>query len=141
LWLGVGLCVWPLVEYSIHRWLFHACPPSASRLLITLHFGVHGLHHKAPFDTRRLLFPPAPALSLAALAYLVVRTASSASLAAAVAAPLATAVLAGALTGFLGYDLTHFYLHTGSPAPGSRLYRLKRRHNQHHFAQFDRGNY
>ncbi|RZF45336.1 hypothetical protein LSTR_LSTR010423 [Laodelphax striatellus] len=126
-----GLLLWPLVEYSIHRWLFHACPPPTSPLLITLHFGIHGLHHKSPFDTRRLLFPPAPALTLAAFAYLPLR--------AVLAAPLATAVLAGALTGFLGYDLTHYYLHTGSPSPGTRLYRLKRRHNQHHFAQFDRG--
>lgn len=42
----LGLLLWPLIEYTIHRWLFHLQPPDNSPLLITLHFGIHGLHHK-----------------------------------------------------------------------------------------------
>lgn len=42
----LGFFIWPLIEYSIHRWLFHLDPPGDSPLLITLHFTIHGLHHK-----------------------------------------------------------------------------------------------
>lgn len=42
----LGLLLWPLIEYTIHRWLFHLQPPDNWPILITLHFGIHGLHHK-----------------------------------------------------------------------------------------------
>lgn len=45
----LGLLLWPLIEYTIHRWLFHLQPPDNSPLLITLHFGIHGLHHKVSY--------------------------------------------------------------------------------------------
>ena len=51
------------LEYSIHRWAFHAEPRSWWG--ITLHFALHGCHHKFPMDALRLVFPPAPALLLA----------------------------------------------------------------------------
>lgn len=47
----LGLLLWPLIEYTIHRWLFHLQPPDNSPLLITLHFGIHGLHHKVCYIT------------------------------------------------------------------------------------------
>lgn len=43
----LGFFIWPLIEYSVHRWIFHFEPPSNSPILITLHFTIHGLHHKA----------------------------------------------------------------------------------------------
>ena len=42
----LGLFVWSLLEYLIHRFLFHMKPPSDSAYLIMLHFAVHGQHHK-----------------------------------------------------------------------------------------------
>ena len=42
----LGLFLWSLVEYLIHRFLFHMKPPSDSAYLIMLHFAMHGQHHK-----------------------------------------------------------------------------------------------
>lgn len=50
----LGMLFWSLVEYLIHRFLFHMKPPSKSYYLITLHFIMHGQHHKV--STGRL--PP-----------------------------------------------------------------------------------
>ncbi|KAB0389988.1 hypothetical protein E2I00_007510, partial [Balaenoptera physalus] len=42
----LGLLLWSLVEYLIHRFLFHMKPPNDSYYLIMLHFVMHGQHHK-----------------------------------------------------------------------------------------------
>ena len=42
-------------------------------------------------------------------------------------------------TGYVVYDLLHFYLHHGSPKEGSHLYYMKRYHNQHHFTHYETG--
>lgn len=128
-----GLLLWPLIEYTIHRWIFHLKPPDHSPLLITLHFGLHGLHHKVPFDDGRLLFPPVPA---GILMYLGYSLATGVFMLPLWKAPL---VLAGVITGYVTYDLIHFYLHYGSPRPDSYLYNMKRYHNQHHFAHYESG--
>jgi 4-hydroxysphinganine ceramide fatty acyl 2-hydroxylase len=44
--LALGVFIWTALEYTLHRWLFHMEPPSKSPRLITLHFLMHGLHHK-----------------------------------------------------------------------------------------------
>jgi hypothetical protein len=44
--LVLGVFIWTALEYTLHRWLFHMEPPSKSPRLITLHFLMHGLHHK-----------------------------------------------------------------------------------------------
>ncbi|KAL1463609.1 hypothetical protein WDU94_015349 [Cyamophila willieti] len=106
--------------------------PDNSPLLITLHFGLHGLHHKVPFDDGRLLFPPVPAGILMYLGYSLVNSLFIPTW----CAPL---VLAGVITGYVTYDLIHFYLHYGSPKEGSYLYGMKRYHNQHHFAHYESG--
>lgn len=42
----LGIFLWSLIEYLIHRFLFHMKPPSDSYYLIMLHFVMHGQHHK-----------------------------------------------------------------------------------------------
>lgn len=64
-----GIIMWSILEYSLHRWVFHMQPPATSPFLIMFHFLMHGLHHKVPFDDRRLLFPPIPAAIIAAILY------------------------------------------------------------------------
>ena len=44
-WFSLGAPVWTLVEYLLHRFLFHL-EPNDSPLLITFHFFLHGQHHK-----------------------------------------------------------------------------------------------
>lgn len=44
--LVCGFCTWTLLEYILHRFLFHLNPPGDSKFWITLHFFLHGQHHK-----------------------------------------------------------------------------------------------
>ena len=45
-----GAFGWTFTEYALHRWLFHRDPPTTSYFLITLHFLLHGQHHKVRFE-------------------------------------------------------------------------------------------
>lgn len=42
----IGFFLWTLLEYVLHRYMFHFQPPSDSPGLITAHFVLHGMHHK-----------------------------------------------------------------------------------------------
>lgn len=44
-----GIFLWTLVEYILHRYLFHITPPDDSPFWITFHFFLHGQHHKVVF--------------------------------------------------------------------------------------------
>ena len=44
-----GIFIWTLLEYSLHRWVFHVETASGNPFLITFHFLLHGLHHKVSF--------------------------------------------------------------------------------------------
>nr|XP_023026295.1 fatty acid 2-hydroxylase [Leptinotarsa decemlineata] len=126
-----GVILWTLIEYSLHRWVFHIEPSGKSKAMIYFHFVIHGLHHKVPFDPKRLVFPPFPA---AIIAFTLYQTLS-------VLIPDSNRllVLAGGLAGYVIYDMIHFYLHHGSPKENGYFYHLKRYHNQHHFAHDDLG--
>lgn len=67
--LLAGLILWTIVEYTLHRWVFHMDTVGASTTLCTVHFVMHGLHHKVPFDPYRLVFPPVPAVLIASVFY------------------------------------------------------------------------
>lgn len=131
LYISLGVLLWTLVEYSLHRWVFHMEPSGHSEIMIYLHFAIHGLHHKVPFDARRLVFPPFPAAIIAYLLYKVISLFFHDS--------TRILVMAGGLTGYVTYDMIHFYLHHGAPKENTYLYHLKRYHNQHHFAHQDNG--
>jgi len=127
----LGIIIWTLLEYSLHRWVFHMEPSGSSKAMIYIHFGIHGLHHKVPFDTRRLVFPPVPAAMVIYAAYHLVRALFPHS--------IVLLITAGGILGYVIYDMIHFYLHYGSPKEGTYLYTMKRYHNQHHFVHHDSG--
>src|SRR5438046_3353878 len=62
---ALGVLIWTLTEYWLHRLVFHWEPdhPIGSRL----HFIIHGVHHDHPNDRLRLVMPPAVSIPLAAL--------------------------------------------------------------------------
>lgn len=127
-----GVLFWTLLEYVLHRWVFHVKLTSdTGPWLCTFHFMIHGLHHKVPFDPMRLVFPPLPGVILAVIIY----------------TPISfilqnhnpRLILSGALLGYLCYDMIHYYLHYGNPTANHHLYDMKRYHYQHHFAHQDLG--
>ncbi|XP_061825813.1 fatty acid 2-hydroxylase [Nerophis lumbriciformis] len=121
----LGWFMWSFIEYCIHRFVFHMKPPAHNYYLITLHFLLHGQHHKSPFDGSRLVFPPG-------LASLVVGTFYT-ILCNLLPDMIGKSVFTGGLCGYVVYDMIHYYLHYGSPKKGSYMYGLKAYHVKHHF--------
>lgn len=102
----LGLCIWTLVEYGLHRCLFHIdyyLPDN--RAAITLHFLLHGIHHYLPMDRLRLVMPPAMFLILAFPFWKLAHTVFFYNWYA------ATAVYCGGIFGYICYDMTHYFLH------------------------------
>ncbi|KAL4004177.1 protein transport protein SEC24 [Sarotherodon galilaeus] len=121
----MGWFLWSFIEYCIHRFVFHMKPPAHNYYLITLHFLLHGQHHKSPFDGSRLVFPPGLASLVVAVFYMSINCV--------LPDILGVCVFVGGLGGYVVYDMIHYYLHYGSPKKGSYLYSLKAYHVKHHF--------
>src|SRR6266849_7468353 len=52
----LGVVLWTLAEYLIHRYIFHYQPET--RCGIGVLYVIHGVHHDYPNDARRLVIPP-----------------------------------------------------------------------------------
>lgn len=128
---GAGLPLWSLVEYVLHRFLFHLEPKDNSPMLITFHFFLHGQHHKVPFDSSRLVFPPVAAAFFAYILYCPFVNLLPGG--------VGLALFSGGMLGYVIYDLMHYYLHHGSPKRGSYLHSLKYYHILHHFDDHSTG--
>ena len=117
----LGVLLWTLIEYLIHRYIFHYEP--TSRVGKQLHFIVHGVHHDYPNDARRLVMPPSISVPLAFLFY---------GLFLVIFGGLAPAVFAGLVLGYVCYDMLHYATHHFGMKRGVWLW-LKQYHLRHHF--------
>jgi len=121
-----GVFSWTLIEYVLHRFLFHISEKYVhmSRFTITFHFLIHGCHHLLPMDNMRLVFPPVPAAIIMVFVYSTFRFFFGAC--------YAFAMLGGATFGYTLYDVTHYYLHHGVPL--TEYFRsIKSYHLAHHY--------
>ncbi|XWS11522.1 hypothetical protein CRYUN_Cryun37aG0005600 [Craigia yunnanensis] len=123
-----GIFIWTLLEYSLHRFLFHM--KTRSYWGNTLHYLLHGCHHKHPMDGLRLVFPPAATAILCVPLWTLFKILSPPS--------IAPALFGGGLLGYVMYDCTHYYLHHGKPSKGYSQ-TLKRYHLNHHFKVGSKG--
>jgi sterol desaturase/sphingolipid hydroxylase (fatty acid hydroxylase superfamily) len=83
---------------------------------------LHGVHHKWPRDRYRLVMPPAVSIALYWL-FLGLWTV--------VLGDVAYVFHAGFVTGYMFYDLMHYYMHHGHPQ-SEWVKRLRRHHLVHH---------
>jgi sterol desaturase/sphingolipid hydroxylase (fatty acid hydroxylase superfamily) len=119
--LALGALTWSLVEYAMHRFLFHApAEREAARVVLFL---VHGHHHEWPDDPRRVAATPIQFGSLALLLYGVFSLA--------LPEMDAHAAFGGAMLAYLAYEAVHFYAHHGRAQRGA-LGALRRYHMRHH---------
>ncbi|KAM7271669.1 hypothetical protein ACFE04_030883 [Oxalis oulophora] len=126
--MSIGVLIWTLLEYSLHRFLFHI--KTNTYWTNTMHYLIHGCHHKHPMDGLRLVFPPA------ATAILLIPFWKLAQF---LATPItAPALFGGGLLGYVMYDVTHYYLHHGHPTSEVPK-NLKKYHMNHHFRIQDKG--
>lgn len=123
---AIGLVLWTLIEYVLHRFLFHFTPSwEPARMFFFL---MHGYHHEFPDDRMRLVAPPLMFTVLATFFAVTYRLAFGAQL----WAPL----FAGTTAGYLIYDCIHYYAHHARPgSPVGRF--LRNYHLRHHFESAD----
>lgn len=126
--LVLGIFIWTLMEYSLHRFLFHI--KTKTYWGNTLHYLLHGCHHKHPQDGLRLVFPPTATAILLFPLWNVVKLISTPT--------VAPALFAGILLGYVMYDVTHYYLHHGQPKSEVPKH-LKKYHLNHHFRIQNKG--
>ncbi len=124
----LGLFIWSLTEYVLHRWVFHWLEdtPRGRRI----HFLLHGVHHDYPNDKDRLVMPLLTSVPLgvifAGLFYLVFGP------------RFAEPAFAGLVLGYLCYDGTHYAVHHFKQT--TRIGRfVKRHHMLHHHMDHDGG--
>jgi len=125
--MGGGVIAWTLLEYILHRWIFHANPGDSVAHKRRL-FMMHGYHHEFPSDRRRLVAPPALSWPLAAIivpAFYFLFGPHN-----------AFPVIAGTVVGYLAYDWVHYYTHHARPRTRMGKY-LRRFHLEHHFKDQD----
>lgn len=126
-----GIFIWTLLEYTLHRFLFHVdefLPDSGP--FLTLHFLLHGIHHYLPMDRLRLVMPPLLFFVLSfpftRLAYAIFPTAATAN-----------GLISGAFAMYVVYDTMHYALHhTKLPA---YMKEMKKYHLEHHYKNFELG--
>lgn len=160
--VGFGIFLWTFAEYFIHRWIFHMDVNTDSRFACTfqLHFLIHGLHHKVPFDSDRLVFPLVPAtimtIIFGSLLYILIYRFTHHPLLVGAGSligiegfslwqniyPWWFMFMFGKwnflILGYVAYDLIHYYTHFGNPSI-EHLHYMKRYHYQHHFVHEDIG--
>jgi sterol desaturase/sphingolipid hydroxylase (fatty acid hydroxylase superfamily) len=123
----IGVLIWTLTEYVVHRFVFHFHAKSPE--LQKIFFMFHGVHHYQPQCKTRLVMPPVVSIPLAAVFYgifylLVDRLFGAPS--------WVPPLFAGFILGYLVYDMIHYATHH-FPMRAGYLKFLKRYHMQHHF--------
>jgi len=118
-----GLIVWTLAEYLLHRFVFHFNATGAAGKWLVYLF--HGVHHDVPGDKSRLVMPPAGAVIIMSVLWVL--------FALVLPAPWEEPFCAFFIAGYLIYDYSHYATHH-FPMRHPWLRALKRHHMQHHFS-------
>jgi len=124
----VGLFVWTITEYTLHRFIFHF--HAKSKFGKKIHFIFHGVHHDYPSDSKRLVMPPSVSIPLALLFYFLFESIFGNI----IVAPF----FVGFIAGYLVYDMSHYAVHHFNMHSKFWL-AIKRHHIRHHFENPEKG--
>jgi sterol desaturase/sphingolipid hydroxylase (fatty acid hydroxylase superfamily) len=113
-WLIIGVGLWTVLEYGIHRWLYHG---------VEFFIRLHDAHHKEP----NAYVGAPPFIGIALIFLLVFVPIGLFSL------MVASGLTTGVLAGYMAYQLVHHATHFWQPACGTFLYRARLRHSGHHY--------
>ncbi len=126
LWMiPMGIFVWTLLEYGLHRFVFHIPMPIRSAPIRDFVNASHLSHHAAPRDPSKLLvkslYGSTVSAVLLGLLYSATRSAAT-----------AVGIMTGIWAGFLYYEAVHYRVHFNlSSSPFISWQR--RAHFYHHF--------
>jgi dihydroceramide fatty acyl 2-hydroxylase len=116
--VAIGLFIWTLAEYTVHRFVFHFRPRTPWQERVSFLF--HGVHHAQPRSKTRLV------MLFYALFYLIVRMLLGMGH---WVAPL----FSGFVFGYLIYDMFHYAMHHVPMRKG--FWRYMRRYHMYHHTQ------
>jgi sterol desaturase/sphingolipid hydroxylase (fatty acid hydroxylase superfamily) len=116
-----GALITTLIEYGLHRFIFHKEPRNQKERL--QHFILHGYHHEFPNDPMRLVLPPIGIWPVALVVGVIYYFVFGAYF---------WTVLGGTAIGYIAYDWTHYYTHHANPKTGLGKW-IKKYHMAHHF--------
>jgi sterol desaturase/sphingolipid hydroxylase (fatty acid hydroxylase superfamily) len=123
----LGLFIWTLAEYTLHRFLFHHQPASPRQERIFFLF--HGIHHAQPQVKTRLVMPLPVSIPAALIFWGLFELVAGVLFG---APQLVAPLLSGFLIGYLAYDLAHYATHHWPMRSGYARF-IKRHHMQHHY--------
>ena len=124
----LGLAVWTLFEYLLHRFVFHFVPQGAFQERVSFLF--HGVHHQYPNDKKRLVMPITLSLVIGVVLF---------ALSFPVFGTLVWAYSAGFALGYLAYDMTHYSIHHFRHPKAKWFKSLWKSHIDHHFRDSSKG--
>lgn len=123
-----GIFTWSLMEYILHRFLFHYKPPG--KIGARIHFIFHGVHHDYPNDAMRLVMPPVMSVPLAIIFYFLFKLVLGET--------MVFPFFAGFVSGYLFYDISHFAIHHFNFKNKFWL-NIKKHHMFHHYKEPAKG--
>jgi 4-hydroxysphinganine ceramide fatty acyl 2-hydroxylase len=116
-----GMLAFTLVEYIIHRFIFHFNATSEKQREVQ--YSIHGVHHQFPKDKDRLVMPPVISIVLAAGFYFLFRLIFSEQ---------GLMFFAGFSSGYSLYLLIHYAVHRFRPPKNFFRFWWKH-HSLHHY--------
>lgn len=125
----IGLFIWTLSEYFVHRFVFHYHPSTDFGKRIS--FLMHGVHHDYPNDSKRLVMPPIMSIVLAIPFFVFFNMAFGGGGA-------TYSAFAGMVCGYLVYDMMHYALHHAK-WQNPYFEKLKKHHMAHHYVHPEAG--
>jgi sterol desaturase/sphingolipid hydroxylase (fatty acid hydroxylase superfamily) len=117
----VGTLVFTLVEYIVHRYIFHISTDTPAKE--KFQYTAHGVHHEFPKDKDRLAMPPVLSITLSTILLFVFRL---------IMGDFVFAFLPGFLVGYAAYLSVHYMVHAYQP-PKNFLKVLWVNHGIHHY--------
>jgi sterol desaturase/sphingolipid hydroxylase (fatty acid hydroxylase superfamily) len=124
----LGVFLWTLAEYTLHRFLFHF--PAKTPWQERLSFLAHGVHHASPRDKTRLVMPPVVSIPLALVIYGLYYLIFTYVL---LIPDWVSPVFVGFILGYVAYDMIHYATHHFSMKKG--YFRMVRQQHMHHHFQ------
>jgi len=118
----LGLLAWTLIEYVMHRWVFHYHP--TSEIGKRFFFIMHGVHHDYPNDSLRLVLPPSVSIPLATAFFFLWN--------AILPADIFYTFFAAFILGYVCYDMMHYAMHHVKWNNKTWM-KLQEHHLRHHF--------
>lgn len=131
---ALGIIIWTLFEYIMHRYLFHLKIDSDWGR--RMHFMIHGCHHDYPNDSMRLVIPNLASLVLAVMVYWLFYFIIVYSIGAHLG--VLHGFYASFVFGYLVYDMMHYATHYAK-FKNKWFREIQRNHLDHHYVDHNRG--